>query len=636
MISQGLLRLSYEDSSRNTVSNRSAIEKKIPQAVIGIVISFLNLQSLFYLRVASRSLFRAVSSLMVSVWAPALLSKSSISRINYDELKEISRLFAAKIFPSPKPRSLFIHAHDRRSPPLAEIAQDMPFLTSLHVVDNSRDNDLIHLMHLPLRHLYFSWCTKITGTGLSHLSHMTSLETLHFDDFCCNINGFSVLDNLTKLDSLILPKSITNTEFSHVSALVALKNLNFFNCDAITDVSMQNLSVLTALETLELSKKITDSGMLHLSHLTNLHALHFWGCEQVTDLALSYLSALSALRSLSLPSQITDRGLSHLSSLRSLENLTCHSTCITGEGLSHLIGLTALRTLNFRWGRQLTDTGLSHLSAVTTLRTLSLSYSWKITDTSLSHLSVLTDLRSLDLTSCNKITDRGMVYLRVLSNLTHLDLSQHPVIGSNITDNGLQQLSVLTALESVNFSHFTRITGVSFHCFNNITSLKKLNLSECPITDEGLFGLSKISTIEHLELSTTSVTDDGLHYLSSLSALKYLSLYRSDQITDIGLLSLISLHSLQHLKLRSYRQITGMSFCRFSHLTDLKTLEINGCPLTDKGLSWISKLPSLEHFTLYHEPLTDATLSILKQRIPPLKLAWYGKPGRKYVNTHEY
>ncbi len=67
-----------------------------------------------------------------------------------------------------------------------------------------------------------------------------------------------------------------------------------------------------------------------------------------------------------------------------------------------------------------------------------------ITDQGLQHLQALTALQNLNLKECSHITDQGLQYLQILSALQSLELSKC----NKITDQGLQSLKILSALKS--------------------------------------------------------------------------------------------------------------------------------------------------------------------------------------------
>ena len=85
------------------------------------------------------------------------------------------------------------------------------------------------------------------------------------------------------------------------------------------------------------------------------------------------------------------------------------------------------------------DSSVSSISSqFADLQQLDLSYCNNITDTGVQSLSVLTGLQRLELSCCENITDTGVQSLSVLTGLQQLNLRR-----TGITDTGVQSLSVL-------------------------------------------------------------------------------------------------------------------------------------------------------------------------------------------------
>ena len=79
------------------------------------------------------------------------------------------------------------------------------------------------------------------------------------------------------------------------------------------------------------------------------------------------------------------------------------------------------------------------------------------------------------------------------------------------------------------------------------------------ITDQGLQALSSLESLQSLNLrGCYNITDQGLQALSSLASLQSLNLQRCRKITDQGLQALSSLANLQNLDLGSCENITAL------------------------------------------------------------------------------
>ena len=81
--------------------------------------------------------------------------------------------------------------------------------------------------------------------------------------------------------------------------------------------------------------------------------------------------------------------------------------------------------------------------------------------------------------------------------------------------------------------------------------LKKLNLTGCRVTDEGVSHLSILTDLNRIDLShCNKITNEGLCLLSHLTNLAYISLFSCKRITDTGL-SYISHMNIINLELKT-------------------------------------------------------------------------------------
>ncbi len=82
----------------------------------------------------------------------------------------------------------------------------------------------------------------------------------------------------------------------------------------------------------------------------------------------------------------------------------------------------------------------------------------------------------------------------------------------------------------------------------SLPDLERLNLSRCPVTDEGMAHLAGLPALKVLNLSGTQVTNAGLDHLQGLPQLEDLRLSRT-RITDAGLAHLQGLSQLRALNI---------------------------------------------------------------------------------------
>jgi len=206
--------------------------------------------------------------------------------------------------------------------------QSLKSLKSIRIGDCKAivDKDLENLP-TQLYSLKMEWCLNIKNGGLSHLSKLSNLTSLHVGqcDFLRDI-GFElpklVAQNLTDLtidrqpffndQALASLRACTNLRKLHLywlpiqgttirmlSSLEQLNHLNLRRCHALTDEGLQNITVtLTNLRILELrgDSKITNAGLQYLTNLSLLHTLRLRCGKKVNDDGMEFLSHLSLLK----------------------------------------------------------------------------------------------------------------------------------------------------------------------------------------------------------------------------------------------------------------------------------------------------------------------------------------------------
>ena len=223
-----------------------------------------------------------------------------------------------------------------------KILRQIKSLTSIVVTNNKvTDEDLKHLLEMPLKSINLSQCTEISDQGLALLK-ARPLESLYLSG-CCKI---------------------TDVGLRHLKDM-PLKNLNLDLCKQITDVGLAHLEGMP-LETLYLDfcEKITELGCSFLSKAP-LKKLSMCFCTAMTDKSIRYLQKMPLqVLYLSAWKNLTDQGLQDLQGLPlKLLNLTW-CTNITNEGLSYLAKLPFLTDLYINNCRKITLAGIAGLQGM--------------------------------------------------------------------------------------------------------------------------------------------------------------------------------------------------------------------------------------------------------------------------------
>jgi serine/threonine protein kinase len=168
------------------------------------------------------------------------------------------------------------------------------------------------------------------------------------------------------------------------------------------------------------------------------------------------------------------------------------------------------------------------------------------------------------------VADRDCSALLLAPNLQELSL-----VDNELTDAGVQIISQIPGLRTLNLEGNTRISDVGLKYISPSRTIRELNLRHTKINDEGMKDLARMTQLEKLHLDDTEVTDRGVNMLGDLKNLTNLQL-NNDAITD-GALQTIS---------KTWPNLT--------------VLKIGGGIISAKGLNALKNLTKLEQLGLAH------------------------------------
>ncbi|HEY2411169.1 MAG TPA: hypothetical protein VGI40_02945, partial [Pirellulaceae bacterium] len=189
---------------------------------------------------------------------------------------------------------------------------------------------------------------------------------------------------------------------------------------------------------------------------------------------------------------ITDHGIEHLLRVRKLRGLNLSETSVSADGLRRLRDAAELEELCL-YGAGTTDEQLANIDQLAQLKFLQLVRA-KTSSDALLPISRLQKLETLLLYQTPGIDDVALRHISALKHLRRLEL-----IDTAVTDDGLALLASLPALEH-------------------------LVLRICPITDAGMRHIGELNSLTYLQVATDNVGDAGISHLRNLSSLKILSL----------------------------------------------------------------------------------------------------------------
>ncbi|HET6879606.1 MAG TPA: hypothetical protein VFI31_05615 [Pirellulales bacterium] len=180
---------------------------------------------------------------------------------------------------------------------------------------------------------------------------------------------------------------------------------------------------------------------------------------------------------------------------------------------------------------------------------------------------------------------------------------------NSVADRRTRRTGGLHWSSAVDLIH-TRVTGATFAKLP--PSLTDLWLIGTPVTDESLQHLSRLSALESLYLADTHIGDAGVANLAGSSALRFLDL-SGTKVTDAALASLArNNRSLASLELRS-TSITGTGLANLADLPKLTILDLRDCRLLDDdAIQALARCPSLGSIGLSGTKVTPAGVTRLR------------------------
>ena len=439
------------------------------------------------------------------------------------------------------------------------------------------------------------------GRCMQYIAHLTGLKDLRLGSTKIAGEGMKHITKLQSLETLILPKGLTNRGLSYVAQLKSLKGLYFVE-NRVTNAGLERyLPRLTKLEELVLSgEQINDAGLAHLANLKSLKYLFLWG-ENFSDAGMAHLKNVPSLKILNIMNlPITDAGVRNLSGHGGLENISLYNTEVTNRGLAYLKSIPSLRKL---------DLGKRHFDLENP----------PITDAGMVHLAQIKSLEFLVLPPVG-ITDKGLGTISNLKNLKYLKVCS--CSSSPLTDKALQHVSKLRALEFLSIAG-TGFTDAGMDEIAKLTNLRELNLPfDNTITNKGLAKLKTLKSLERLYLDSKNITISGLSYLNALKNLSYLLAHGIKQ--DNSGLDISGLTKLEELWLTPKRsRKNGVSvhdalrdedLVCLKKLKNLRFLSIGGqksAMITDAGIAHLRNLTNFTHLAIGSPYLTDDALSYL-------------------------
>ncbi|KAK8571680.1 hypothetical protein V6N12_027757 [Hibiscus sabdariffa] len=455
----------------------------------------------------------------------------------------------------------------------------------------------LEILHLGRNHLNDS--IMLSLRELSSLRYLNLAENR--PEASNHPNGFQWFSRLGNLETLDLSGNgmMKNNILFHMSGLSSLKFLSLSSCLLEEHLlHIQELNNLTKLRYLDLNN---NNGIESISNqdgkqlkLINLEQLDL-SYNQFRNDTFSFPKGLSSLKSLimrynNLQGSLDMKGLNYLTNLKHLDLSSNRIESISTQGLP------SLKSLSMASNDLQGSLDVKELINLTNLKKLDLSnnhieslQSSEDDGKKLQHLSRLEEL-NLD---GNLLNNSVFASLNGFSNLKSLHISGNQLKGSLDLDafSSLRELYVrgnqlrdfvshkglcgLKNLEVLDVS-LNAIEGILPHCFGNLTSLRKLDISYNQFSG-------------------------NLTPLTNLTSLEYISLSRNH--FQIPMSFLAHFPNLQFLLIDENRMLMEPSFYTSVSKFQLKVISMSKC-ITSQELG-----PKLPTFLYYQYDLRYVDLS---------------------------
>ncbi len=255
-------------------------------------------------------------------------------------------------------------------------------------------------------------------------------------------------------------------------------------------------------------------------------------------------------------------------------------------------GIIRAMDLKHAW---ITDADLHRIGAIETIEMLDLGYT-KIDDEGLERLKKLTTLRSLSLRYAEYITDIGIAHLKNAKRLEHLDLR-----GTKVTSSVFETLANFPALLSLDIG-FSRVNDDYFEWLSELPSLETLRIGGNKMSGAALPLLKLCPNLRELDLSGQQRTDSGLWSMN---------------LTDFNVHHVAALRELRTLDV-SGTSISDRGVAMLSPLSKLEQLDLSRTKVTAKGIASLQVFPHLSHLSLRQCDNLEVAAFLELSRLPLL------------------
>ncbi len=219
------------------------------------------------------------------------------------------------------------------------------------------------------------------------------------------------------------------------------------------------------------------------------------------------------------------------------------------------------------------------------------------------------------------LTNDRVITRECLDSLSHWNPDTLFLSNTSIGTDGIKIISEMDGLEGLHLDHAKNVSNADIRLLTKL-GVSVLDLSDTAIDTTGLRYVSKMTGLQRLYLSDCRhVSDDGVKEISDLPCLKRLDL-RNTEITDEGLAYLAqgkSGRELEALFLGSCRNLTANGLSRnIPKMKSLKLLDLSSTAVDNDVLAEILPMRTLRRLDLGNSKVTDSGIEFLSDSGTPL------------------
>ncbi len=360
------------------------------------------------------------------------------------------------------------------------------------------DRGLESLRHLTgLKRFQMCWQSGISDAGIANLAFCENLESVNLLGTPTGDGSLRALAGKARLTHLKTGKLVTD------AGLLMLHQFPAFQAWRGGDARYGLMSFDSEPTHLLIDGSFTNAGLASLAGLDGIFGLSFfWHVSEMTPDGLGALSALPNLGFLGCQGALcNDEAMCHIASLPQLRMLMGQGTVAGDEGWT---ALSRSQTIEYVWGREcpnLTSRGFAALAGMPALRGLAVSCK-NVDDAALSALPRFPALRALmpmDVSDdgfrhvgcCERLEELWCMYCRDTSDVAtgHIAglsrLKSYYAGLTQITDNSLEILARMSALERIEFHHCAGLSDAGIAHLAGLPRLAELIIAGSPKVTRG-------------------------------------------------------------------------------------------------------------------------------------------------------